>query len=220
MLYNNQTLDDIPKPSEDSDLFLYIYETLPNLYQMNKYSSYLKNFEKTSGSSISYECSSFFNQLDNKIFSELKNRFNNSEEKFIKTMTFFCNCSNLMNYNNSKTIYLLLFNRIKISLEDFRNDNYNSSLKYFSNDDVRGNIMMYLIIYLYLDDSMHDNVCFSIDKLNEELDSLITITMINSFIIIGLFFILFYVIFIRRINRGIRKFVRIKKIFKVCDINE
>ena len=218
MIYGNITLEEFSN-GMGFDFISLIYEKITQLYELKKYQKYLKNLLKTTEITMIYECSRFYENLDNDIFKQLKDKYK-EEENLLYTMRFFCEYSNLMMYNNFKTIYLQLFNIIKIDMESFSNNKYSDIIEFFDKKNVIENQIMFLIIYVYLMDIMSQNVQTSLILITEQFHSNMIISMILYLIALIIIIIIIYIVYIQNINNDCKKFARIKKVFKICKIDE
>ena len=137
-------------------------------------------------------------------------------------MNYFCNWSNVMMFKKYKTIYLQLFKQVKIVLENFNNnESYNNIIKSINDNDDIGRIqIIFLITYSYLIDIINNNSQIIIATMMKRMGNNIIITALIyiSFLIV-LIFSLFFVYF-KNINNDYNKFIQVKKVFKVCNINE
>ena len=127
-----------------------------------------------------------------------------------------------MMFKKYKTIYLQLFKQVKIVLENFNNnESYDNIIKSIKDNDDFGRIqIIFLITYSYLIDIINNNAQIMITTMMKRMGNNIIITAliyITSLII--LIFILFFVYFIN-INSDYNKFIQVKKVFNVCNINE
>ena len=114
MLFNNQTLDDISSSIEGKDYINYIYSKLTDLYQGDKFFYSLGDIPTINDNNINFDCTVFYQKLNNNLFEELKDKYKNETSKLYYTMNYFCNWSNAMMFKKYKTIYLQLFKQIKI----------------------------------------------------------------------------------------------------------
>ena len=218
MIYSNMTIEEINN-GIGYDLISLNFEKITYLYELKKYQKYLMNLLKTTEMTMIYECSRFYENLDNDIFIKLKDKYK-EEGNLLYTMTFLCEYSNLMMFNNFKTIYLQLFNIIKIDMGNFRNNKYSDIIEFFDKNNVIENQIMFLIIYVYLMDIMSENVQTSLILITEQLHINVIISMIIYVIALIIIIIIIYIVYIRNINNDCKKFARIKKVFKICKIDE
>ena len=222
MLTNNQTLDDLSSSVEGKDYINFIFSKLTDIYQGDKYFYSLTDIPTIYDNNINFDCKVFYQKLSNSLFEQLKNKYINETAKLYNTMNYFCNWSNVMMFKRYKTIYLQLFKQIKIILENFNNnDSYDNIMKSIKdNDDIIRIQIIFLITYAYLIDIINANVDIMIKAMMKRLgDNIIISALIYAAMLIILIFILFFVYF-RNINSDYKKFIQVKKVFKVCNINE
>ena len=220
MIYDNNTLEEMSMEMGGNDFITFIYEKLALLYELDNYVKYIQNLLKVTENTMTYECSKFFEDLKNELFIKIKNKFEEEKKKLIYTMQFFCKKSNLMIFNNYKTIYLQLFNRVKVDMENFNNYNYNDIIEFVDKNDIKENQIMFLIIYVYLMDIMSQNVQECIILMTYQIFKNIIITMILFLIALIIIIIIIFVIYIHNINHDCKKFLRIKKVFRICGVDE
>ena len=220
MIYDNNTLEEMSMEIGGNDFITFIYEKLALLYELDNYVKYIQNLLKVTENTMIYECSKFFEDLNNELFIKIKNKFEEEKKKLIYTMQFFCKKSNLMIFNNYKTIYLQLFNRVKVDMENFNNYNYNDIIEFVDKNDIKENQIMFLIIYVYLMDIMSQNVQECIILMTYQIFKNIIITMILFLIALIIIIIIIFVIYIHNINHDCKKFLRIKKVFRICRVDE
>ena len=220
MIYSNQTLKEISIENESEDFVNLIYNKLTPLYQLEKYTYYLNNLLKTTENNMFYDCSDFYENIENDILRQLKKKFIEEEDKLIYTMWFFCDLSNAMVFHNFKTIYLQLFNQVTTDMQNFNNNNYTQIISFIEEKEIVKNEIMYLIIYIYVMDIMHQNVKSSILGIFEQtnFNIIITNSIFLAILIISIFII--YIVYIQNINNDSIKFIHIRKIFKICNLNE
>jgi hypothetical protein len=220
MIYSNKTLKEISIENESEDFVNLIYSQLTPLYKLEKYTYYLNNLLKTTENNMFYDCSDFYENIDNDFLRQLKKKFIEEEDKLIYTMWFFCDLSNALVFHNFKTIYLQLFNQVTTDMQNFNNNNYNQIIKFIEEKEIVKNEIMYLIIYIYVMDIMHQNVKSSIIGIFEQtnFNIIVTNSIFLALLIISIFII--YIVFIQNINNDSIKFIHIRKIFKICNLNE
>ena len=73
MIYNNETLEEMSIEVGVYDFITFIYSKLTPLYELDKYSSYIWDLLKVNENTMIYECSLFYENLDNEMFKKLKN---------------------------------------------------------------------------------------------------------------------------------------------------
>ena len=220
MIYSNQTLKEISIENESEDFVNLIYNKLAPLYQLEKYTYYLNNLLKITENNMFYDCSDFYENIDNDILRQLKKKFIKEEEKLIYTMWFFCDLSNAMVFHNFKTIYLQLYNQVTTDMQNFSNKNYNQIIRFIEQKEIVKNEIMYLIIYIYVMDIMYQNVKSSILGIFEQTNFNIIVTNSIFLVILIISVFIIYIVFIQNINNDSIKFIHIRKIFKICNLNE
>lgn len=222
MFLNNQTLDEISLSVEGKDYINFIFSKLTDLYQGDKYFFMLNDIPTINDNNINFDCKVFYQKLTNSLFEQLKHKYENETAQLYNTMNYFCNWSNVMMFKKYKTIYLQLFKQVKIVLENFNNnESYNNIIKSINDNDDIGRIqIIFLITYSYLIDIINNNSQIIITAMMKRMGNNIIITALIyiSFLIV-LIFSLFFVYF-KNINNDYNKFIQVKKVFKVCNINE
>ena len=135
-------------------------------------------------------------------------------------MYFFCYISNVMIFKNYKTIYLQIFNKVKIIMEKFKHFNYYEIILFFCENDIVTIQITFLITYIYLMDIMTKNVRLSMLAMMERMNNNIIGSGIIffSFVLLFLFVVIF--VYIKNVNIDYKKFLQVKKIFKVCNTND
>ena len=218
MIFNNQTLYEMSIGNGSNDFISNIFSELSRLYTLEKYNKYINN-NYINIIKENDNCEDFFKKLDNDIFIQLYNKYIDEEEKFIKTMSLLCNWSFIFNYRNYKAIYLKFFSLVQKGIEFYKNNNYKDLINYISKKEVIQIDIIYLTIHKYIIDTIIQN--------NKEI-FILMIHKIGCYIIITnsilypLIFLLIFVtffIYIRTVNNEYKRFVHIKKMFKVSNIN-
>ena len=219
-MFNNHTLDDISKAYGTEDFIASSYNEVYNLYDNGKYFNSVSDIIVFNVYNIVFECYNFYEKLDNSIFDKLKNKFSNQLLQLFYTMNFFCEWSNVMKFKNYRTIYLQMFNRVKILMEDFKNRKYSDLVEFIFNKEIIKIEIIFLITYVYLFDIMYTNIQSCIKTMMTKIGK--NIIMTGTFYIFILAFLVFsiFFIFIRNVNKDSKKLIKIRKIFKVCNINE
>ena len=222
MFLNNQTLADISSSVEGKDYINYIYSKLTDIYQGDKFFFILNDIPTINDYNINFDCKIFYQTLNNELFDELKNKYKNETEKLYYTMHYFCEWSNVMMFKRYKTIYLQLFQQVKIIMENFNNnDSYDGIIKSInSNDDIGRIEIIYLITYIYLIDVINSNIKIMVSTMMERMGNNIISTAFIYIIMLIILSIVLYFIYLRNINKDFAKFIQVKKVFKVCNTNE
>ena len=125
MLFNNHTLEDINTKTSlgPNDLISSAFNSLINLYDARKYLKVMNDIIKFNDDNIIYDCYDFYDNLENEFFYLLKNEYLNKEFQFLFTMNYFCDWSNVMKFSNYRSIYMQLFNQVKMAMESYYNFN-------------------------------------------------------------------------------------------------
>ena len=125
-----------------------------------------------------------------------------------------------MTFNNYKTVYMQLYNPIENIMQSFKCKEYSEIIKFLENNNIVGIQIIFFIAYVYLLDLMNTNIQNVLSTILKEINEKIDILGI-IFIIAFLHLITsIYFSFTRNINKDCRNFIHMKKIFKVCNINE
>ena len=139
-------------------------------------------------------------------------------EKFDNTLSYFCNWSNIL-FKNYKAIYLQLFGLVKKGMESFNNIVYSDIIEFINQKDVIKIDVMYMIVYIYLMDLVHKNIKNTVIIMMNKIGYyMIIINLISYPLVISLIFIIF-IVYIKNVNNDCKKFIHIRKIFRVCNIN-
>ena len=220
MIYNNQTLEEISINYETNDYISYIYKKLTNLYEAEKYIDSISIITKLNNINEDYNCSIFYESLNNEFFDNLQNKFKDRQEQLNNTIIKFCESSNIMEFKNYKTIYLQIFNSIKIGMENYNNKQYSDIINFMDQYEIYKIEILYLLTYVFLLDILNQNVESAMMLMSYKMKDNIIITMI-ILIILLIFFIFFtFFIYLRNVNNDSQRFIQIKNILKVCNINE
>ena len=111
-----------------------------------------------------------------------------------------------------------LFSLVEKGLDNNKNNtNYADIIHYINKKDNIKIDIMYLTIYVYLIDIMISNIKKMNQLMVNKTKYYIIITNIIEYpLIISLIFIVFFV-YVRNIDSDCKKFIHIRKIFKVCN---
>ena len=135
-------------------------------------------------------------------------------------MYIFCQWSKAMEFKNYKSIYLQLYNNIEVIMENFDNLTYqNIALFFYENEIIKVEII-YLITYVYLVEIMNKNINLFTQQIINMLGKYVISTSITFFSLLVLLIIIIYAIYIRNVNNDCKKFIQVRKVFKVCNFNE
>ena len=218
MIYDNQTLEEISTNYETQDFIFYIFNELTPIYTIGKYKKYLKYFLNTSDDEFGY-CYMIYDILETRseLYIGLQNKFKDKIQKLYNTLFLLCNNYNNFLFNNN--YYLQLFSLVRKGMESFNNYNYNYNkiIEYINQVDVIKIEVMYITLYIYLLENELKNIKNSNIVMLKEIGKKIIITNIIIYpLLLSLIFISFF-LYIRNINNDCKKFIHIKKIFKVCN---
>ena len=220
MFINNKTLEDFSSNLEQKDYITYIYTKLTYLYEGDKYFFLFNDIATLNDQTIEYDCWEFYHNIDNDYFNQLKNKFKSQEDKLYTTMYFFCEWSSVMTFKKYKTVYLQLFNQIKVLIENYTNDTYNNIIKFITENLIVKIEIIFLITYAYLINLIYENTEQLILTMMSRIEYNIIINIILFIVtLIIVVFILFFV-YIKNVSNDCKKFINTKKVFKVCNINE
>ena len=217
---NNQTLEDLSSTVENKDYLMYVFNKLTYLYKGDKYFNRLGNIDSLNDRNIIYDCNLYYKNLENELFEKLKKKFINEEKKFYNTIIFFCEWSGVMIFKKYKTIFLVLFNKIKIYMESLNSYEYNDIIQYILKNEIVKVEIIYLITDIYLLQVANNNIEIFILGILNKMKKRIIFTTISLLIVLIIFIISILFIYIRNVNADCKKFILIKKVFKVCNVNE
>ena len=220
MFAKNQTLEDISRTVEGNDYINFAFNKLTYLYRGDKYFNRLGNIDTFNDRTIIYDCNLYYKNLENELFISLKNKFINEETQFFNTIIFFCEWSSAMKFKKYKTIFLLLFNQIKIYMENFSSYEYNDIIEFIFKNDIIKVEIIYLITDIYLINVINNNIKIFILAILNEIEKQIIITILSFLLVLIILIVSILFIYIRNVNNDCKKFILIKKVFKVCNINE
>jgi len=221
MIYNNKTLDDISRSLKMQDYISYIFTKLSSLYEAGGMFSRANVFGSTyTDENINFNCWLFYQNLQNDLFEKLKNKYINEQQKLFVTMYIFCEWSKALEFKNFKAIYLMLYNNVEVIMENFDNLKYENIILFFIHYEIIKIEIIYLITYIYIMEMMNQNVLVFIMEMMKRLEkNIISTSIIFLFLLIFLLLIIF-IVYIRNINNDCNKFLQIKKVFKICNLNE
>ena len=218
MIYDNQTLEEISLNYETKDFISYIFNELTPIYSLGKYNKYL-NDNNLSIIEDNENCYDFYNNLNNDIFKELRVKFAEEEDKFVNTMILLCEYSQILKSNNYKTIYLQFFSYVQKGMESFSNIEYSDIIKFINQKVIIEIDLIYMTVHKYIMDIIiQQNKKYILLMMNQIWFYLILTNVIVYPLILILIIITFFV-HVRNMNNDIKKFVHIRKIFKVCNLN-
>ena len=108
----------------------------------------------------------------------------------------------------------------KTGMENFNNYYYSDIIEYIDKNHVVKNEIMFMIIYVYMLDIMDENVYSCALKMDDITFDNIIITMELFLTALIIIIFIIYFVYIRNINNDCKKFIRIRKVFKVCKAND
>ena len=220
MIYNNKTLEEVSVIFGSNDSVSYIFERLTNLYEGDKYFNQLSDIATINDRNIIFDCLKFYQELNSEFFEKLKNKFINEQGQLYATMYYFCEWSKVMMFKQYKTIYLQLFNQVKVIMESFKNDNYSDIIVFFYINEIIKIEIIFLITYLYLLDIIYNNIITFLSTMVSRMKFYIIVHFISFIAILMLLTFVIFFIYIRNVNNDCKKFIQVKKVFKVCNTNE
>ena len=125
-----------------------------------------------------------------------------------------------MAFKNYKTIYMQYFNLIDNLMQNFDNGDYYDIFEFIILRDLTGIEVLYFITYTYLLDLMGINIQYIFEDILKEINNKIDILGIIFLIAYFHLIISIYFTFTRYIDNDCRTFIQMKKIFRICNINE
>jgi hypothetical protein len=221
MIYDNQTLDDISQAVQTKDYISYIFVKLGQLYDAGGIFKQLNFLSPVySNDNINFDCWLFYKNLQDDLFEKIKNKYINEQDNLFITMYIFCEWSKAMVFQNYKTVYLQLYNNMEIVMENFNNLTYQKIVYFFNEYTLIKIEIIFLITYIYLMEIMNKNTRFFIIKVLNIMMSNVNLTSILFFLLLIILIIIIFVIYIRNVNKDCKKFIQIRKVLKVCNLNE
>ena len=222
MIFTNQTFSEISSILPHKDFTSYIYSKLNNLYKAGGFVNNIQDLLKYKENNIDYDCKTFYLNLDYPYFNSLleKYKLNNETDNFYFTLYFFCEISHVMNFKNYKTVYLQYFNLIDNVMQKMVNGEYLDIFEFIIYDDIAGIEVLYFIVYTYLLDLMNINIQNIFENILDEINNKIDILGIIFLVAYAHLIISIYFTFTRNIDNECRTFIQMKKIFRICNINE
>ena len=222
MIYINQSFSEISSNLPNKDFTSYIYDNLNNLYEAGGYVDNIIDLLKYTEKNIEYDCQTFYSNLDYPYFNLLleKYKLSNETENIYFTLYFFCELSNVMAFKNYKSVYMQYFNLIDNVMQNMVNGDYGEMILFIVYSDLVSIEILYFITYTYLLDLMNINIQNIFEDILAQIN--------NKIDILGIIFVIafihlissIYFSFTRNVDNECRTFVQMKKIFRVCNINE
>jgi hypothetical protein len=220
MIYDNRTLEEISSTFSSKDSISTVFVKLTELYEADKYFNSLNDISTINDKNINFDCQLFYQKMNNDFFDKLKNRFISEKEKLYYTMSYFCNWSKVMTFKQYKTIFLQLFNQIKVIMENFKNDNYNDILEFIGQNDIVKIEIIFLITYRYLIDIIFENIYSFTDAMSKRINFFIIAHFFIFISVLIMIILIIFFIYVKNVNNDCNKFIQANKVFKVCNTNE
>ena len=220
MIYNNQTLGEISLSFKTKDYISYIYTKLTDLYQADKYKDILMSITNFQEKDLNYDCTYFYNNLNNEFFSSLLNKFIDEQEELNNTINSFCKMSKSMDFENYKTIFLQLFSLVKLRMINFKNYEYNDIIEFIDKYEIYKIELMYLLTYSYWLDLLNQNIHLSMTTMTNKMKTDANVSLVIVLILVIILIFLTFFIYIRNIKNDCKNFNQIRKLFRVHNSNE
>ena len=219
MIYDNQTLEEISKEYESNNFISYIFTELTPLYNLGKYNKYINNNNYLSAIESSENCWDIYMALNIDIFNKLFDKFMKEKDQFQQTMTFLCEMSFIMTFNNYKAIFLQLFSLVQKGIENFNNIKYSDIITSIKKKEILEISLIYMSMHKYLIDYIiliNKNIILMTIK---EIGNKLIITNIIVYPIIFILIFISFFVYVKNVNNNCKKIIHIKKIFKICNLN-
>ena len=107
-------------------------------------------------------------------------------------------------------------------MENFNNnDSYDNFIMFInSNDDIGRIEIIFLITYTYLNDIINSNIEIMLTTMMKKMGNNIIITALIYLVMLIILTFVIYFVYLRNINNDFKKFIQVKKVFKVCNTKE
>jgi hypothetical protein len=220
MIYDNRTLEEVSSTFSSQDSISTVFVKLTELYEADKYFNSLNDISTINDKNINFDCQLFYQKMNNDFFDKLKNRFISEKEKLYYTMSYFCNWSKVMTFKQYKTIFLQLFNQIKVIMENFKNENYNDILEFIGQNDIVKIEIIFLITYRYLIDIIFENIYSFTDAMSKRINFFVIAHFFIFISVLIMIILIIFFIYVKNVNNDCKKFIQANKVFKVCNTNE
>jgi hypothetical protein len=220
MIYNNQTLGEISLSFKTKDYISYIYTKLTDLYQADKYKDILMSITNFQEKDLNYDCTYFYNNLNNEFFSSLLNKFIDEQEELNNTINSFCKMSKSMDFENYKAIFLQLFSLVKLSMINFKNYEYNDIIEFIDKYEIYKIEIMYLLTYSYWLDLLNQIAQQSMTIVTNKMKTKSNVSLVIEVILLIILLFITFFIYIRNIKNDCKNFIQIRKLFRVRNSNE
>ena len=222
MIFTNRTYSEVSSHLITKDFTADIYMKLVNFYEIEKQKNKISNFFLENEKEIIYECDKFYYSLDNELFNKIKDIYaiRNETNKLFNTYISFCENTHIMHLKNDKTTFFQLVNPLDETMQNLRNENYTIIFDILGKSQFKWVENIFLLLHIDILKIMYDNIqnIFFADITE------IKIKIIWSGIIFLIIFVALDIIillgFVYNINNECKNFLQLKKIFKVCNINE
>ena len=215
---SNKTIETLTKEvkyddnTNGKDFYTYLYSQLENVYLIDKHSSASKIFPQFSDFEI-YTCKNFYEVINNDLFNYLKESHSNVFAMYI----LLCQSSAILSGGEMKSIYAFLFNYIKLSLTKIQKYNYGSLLENLRNTSNRQFSLILLTFYNFMLDFIHKNIQIKgLDNIFSRMSYTIRVTSTTFFVFIFIFIVSIFFYFVRFIDIGRKKLIKLEKVFKIC----
>ena len=222
MVFTNQSFAELSSKLPNKDYISYVYNNLKDLYEAGELAKNFQSLLLYTEKNIKYDCEKFYLNLDYPYFNLLlsKYKLNNDTDRFYFTLSFFCQMTSIMSLKNYKTIYMKLFNPILNINQNFKKGNYTEIINFIAYNNFAGIEIIFFIVYVYLLDILNSNIQIILGNILNEINNKIDI--LGIMFIIGFLHLIFSIFFTftRNINNDCKNFIQMKKIFKVCNIND
>ena len=215
MIYDNKTIEEISLDYDSDDFISFIFTEITPLYSLSKFNDYLSNMINTSITKSIF-CQEFYESINSELYIALMKKFHDEIDKFNYTMYFYCEWYHHFLLNN---YYLQLFSIVRKGMESFKNFYYSDIIEHINKIDVIKIDLMYITLYIHILDRTLQTIKHIFLSMMDEFGKKIIITNIIVYpLLFALIFIAFF-LYIRNINNDCKKFIYIRKIFKVCNTN-
>ena len=222
MTYTNQTFFEVSSHLETKDFTSFIYTKLSDLYEAGGYVKDIHNFMIYDENNIMYNCKEFYENMENPIFSKLVEKYDKMGLKLqlYFTLEFFCEISNIMSFKNYKTAYMQLFNPIESIMQIYNAGEYSEIIEFIEKNNLAKIEIFFFITYIYLLDLMNENIqntyILLVEDIKNHIDYMGIIFLIAFIHLVTSAFLIFH----RNMDKDCQNFIQMRKIFKVCNINE
>ena len=134
-------------------------------------------------------------------------------------MTLLCEYSRILKFNNYKAIYLELFSLVQKGMESYNNIEYSDIINYINQKETIEIDLIYMTVHKYIMDIIIQRNKKNLLLMMKQIWFYLIITNIIVYPLISILIIITFFVHVRNMNNDIKKFVHIRKIFKVCNLN-